>query len=101
MTVVATSMHFAFELARIGEAGCLLNGQRVHIGPQAQGTPLAIVKGADHAGATQSSMHGIAPALQAISDQVTGHELLETEFRMRVNALTQLNHLILNIADTG
>ncbi|MNZ84911.1 hypothetical protein D3C78_1036830 [compost metagenome] len=101
MTVVATSMHFAFELARIGQAGGLLDGQRVHIGPQAQGATLAIVKGADHSGTTQSAMHGIAPLLQAIGDQVTGHELLETEFRMRMNAVTQLNHLVLNIADTG
>ncbi|MNY74284.1 hypothetical protein D3C86_2132770 [compost metagenome] len=59
------------------------------------------MKVADHSGAAQPAMHGITPALQAIGVEVTGHELLETEFRMRMNTVTQLNHLVLNIADTG
>ncbi|MNT17612.1 hypothetical protein D3C72_1527700 [compost metagenome] len=95
VAVVAAGMHDALVAAGVRQAGGLLDGQRVHVGPQSQA--LAAVAAAQlpyDAGAAQPALHVIAPLRQALRHQVAGAEFLEAEFGMAVDVPADRDELV-------
>ena len=73
LPVVTTRVHQARMATGVWQPGGLLNRQRVHIGTQTQlARTCAALELPHDTGATQATRHRIAPALQALCDQITG-----------------------------
>ena len=90
VSVVAAGMHQTRMATGMGQAGGFLNGQRVHVSPQAQlAQTIAAFKLSHHTRATQAACNFIAPLLQALCHQVAGAKLLESNFGVLVNVTTQ------------
>ena len=90
VAVVAAGVHQAGVAAGIGQAGRLVDRQRVHVGAQAQpARTRAALELPHHARAAQAASNGVAPALQPLGHQVTGAKLLKTDFWVLVDVAAQ------------
>ncbi|MNJ58744.1 hypothetical protein D3C77_543960 [compost metagenome] len=62
---MTTGVHAAWVLAAVCRARCFVDGQRVHVGAQAQPAgAAAIAQHTDHTGLADAGVHFIAPLLQ-------------------------------------
>ncbi|MNO60086.1 hypothetical protein D3C76_506890 [compost metagenome] len=86
MPVMAASVHAALVAAAVGSAGGLVNGQRVHVGTQAElAWAAAVAQHADHAGLADACVHLVAPVFEQLRDQGRGAAFFETEFGVSVD----------------
>jgi hypothetical protein len=73
----------------VGKGVELLHGQRVHVGPQADGPAtgpaVAPVHDAHHAGGAHAPMDGDAPFGQPPGHDIGGAHLFEAQFGVRVD----------------
>jgi hypothetical protein len=87
--VMAAGMHQAGPFARIGQAGLLLDRQRIDVGTDADGvTVSAIPQRADDAGPSEAAMHLIAQRSEPASDEVGGPYLLKAKLGMAVQGMS-------------
>ncbi|MCY1232900.1 hypothetical protein D9M72_454160 [compost metagenome] len=94
MPVVAAGVHLAGDGAGVGQAGLLLDRQRIHVGADAEClAAVTLAQGADQASRAQAAMHGVAPRRQLLGDQVAGAALLEGEFGMGVDLVADPDEL--------
>ena len=88
MPIVAAGVHAALVLAAVGGTGGLMNGQRVHVGTQAEAAPAtATAQHAHHAGLANAGVHFVAPLFQEAGDQRRGAVFFEAQFRVGVNIM--------------
>ena len=83
MAIVAACVHPAWLAAGVGQAGLLVDRQSVHVG--AYGDRARTRTGLErrhHARAAEAARDGIAPAFQALCNEVRGLELLIGQFRV-------------------
>jgi hypothetical protein len=106
MTVMAASVHATREPRRVWEACCLLQGQRIHVGPQPDrlpGTPT--VDDTDDAGLRDSRVHFIdAELAEALNDEVGSLVAVERQLWVLVQVPAPCSHLVCNCryaVDTG
>jgi len=79
--VMAASVHDAHIAAGIRQAGGLFDGQRVHVGAQAQRfAAIAALELPDHAGPAQAAGDLIAPLLELLGHQIAGTVFLVAHF---------------------
>ena len=86
VAVVAAGVHAAMGFARVRQAGGLDDGQRIHVGADAQ-PPRAV---ADFhlrhdAGLADACVHLVAPFTQQVGDQLGGRAHLEAELGVGVD----------------
>ena len=94
VAVVAAGVHLAVVAAGVGQPGGLDDGQRVHVGADADAlAAVAVAQPADDAGAAQAAVHLVAPGGQALGHQVAGGMLLEGQFGVLVDVVAQAHHL--------
>ena len=94
--VVAAGVHHAVVGGLERHVHCFLDGQRVHVGADADGRPVAGADLRDHAGATDAGLHvGVADLGQRIGHELRGAHLLEAQFRVFVDVAAQAHHLVL------
>jgi len=90
----------AGSLAGKGQAGHLLDGQCVHVGPQGHyRARQAALEHGDHAGFAHLGTHLQAQGLELLGDQGGGLELLIAHFRVLVNGVAQVDHLRIDRSD--
>jgi len=92
--VVAAGVHHTGHLGGVGHVILLLDGQRVHVGPQGDGRAFSAGKVADDAGAGHAAAHGNAQLSQARRHQPGGVVLLERQLGMAVDGTTERYQLV-------
>ena len=86
MPVVAAGVHAALMAAGVFSAGGFYDGQRVHVGTQAQfAWAAAIAQHADHTGFADAGVHFVAPVFEQLRDLGRGAAFFETEFGVGVD----------------
>jgi hypothetical protein len=86
VAVMAAGVHAAMGLARIGQARGLDDGERIHVGADAQPPRAAADLELGHdAGLADARVHLVAPFAQQVGDQLAGRAHLEAEFGVGVN----------------
>jgi hypothetical protein len=87
---MAAGMHQTRMATGMGQASRFLNGQGVHVSPQAQlASASAAFELTHNTRATQAACDFIAPLLQALCHQIAGAKLLESDLGVLVNVTTQ------------
>ena len=76
-------------LAGIGKAGCFLDGQRVHVGAQHDGRPVAVAEQADDAGLSDARRDFVAGRAKTVCRQSRRASLLHRQFGMRMHVLVK------------
>ena len=94
--VVAAGMHDAVVGGLERHVHLLEDGQRVHIGADAEGRAVAGADLRHHAGATDAGLHVFVADLgQRVGHQLRGAHLLEAQFRVFVDVAAQAHHFVL------
>ncbi len=100
MAVMAAGVHLAEHLAGPGLAAGFGDGQRVHVGAQADAPGAgARAQCAHDAGAAQAAMHFITPARQTLGHQIGGGVLFIGKLRVAVDLVTDRDHFFFVGAD--
>ena len=81
------------DLAGIGKAGRFLDGQRVHVGAQHDGRPLAVPKQADHAGLSDTRRDFKACGAKMICRKCRRARLLHRQLGVRMHILVELGQI--------
>ena len=81
------------DLAGIGKAGCFLDGQRVHVGAQHHGRPLAVPEQADHAGLSDTCRDFVAGCTKTVRRQSRRARLLHRQLGMRMHILVEFGQI--------
>ena len=90
VAIVPAGVHQTCLDTGVGQAGGFLNGQGVHVSPQAQlARTIAALELTHHTRATQAARDGIAPARQALGHQIAGAKLLKTDFWVLMDVAAQ------------
>jgi hypothetical protein len=76
-------------LAGVGKTGRFLNWQRVHVGAQHDGRPLAVSEQAYDTGPADPSRHLVAGCPKTVRHQFRRAGLLHREFGVRVHVLVE------------
>ncbi len=83
------------------EAVELVDGQRVHVGAQADGAVrIAGAQRADDAGLAQAAMDVEAPARELLGDDVGGAHLLEGDLGVPVYVAPDFDQLVMMLGDS-
>ena len=86
--VMATGMHLASGARSVSQIGCLMNGKRVHVGPDADGAPAASFdKRSDNACAGNTRRHRKAELAEFLGNNLARPEFLKAKFRMHVQVM--------------
>ncbi|MNS20533.1 hypothetical protein D3C72_522720 [compost metagenome] len=102
MPVMAAGVHAALVLAAVRGAGSLVDGQRVHVGAQAQAAwAAAIAQYADHAGLADTGVHFIAPFFEQLGNQRRSAAFFEAQFRVSVDIVTDCVQVAGHIVQPG
>jgi hypothetical protein len=90
VAVVPAGMHHAIVHAAVTKGVGFMDGQRVHVGPQAQTlVPAAAHQLRHQACSGQPARDGVAPAFQLLRNQGRGAKLLQAQLWMAVQVLAQ------------
>ncbi|MNE49295.1 hypothetical protein D3C80_1438030 [compost metagenome] len=99
---MTTGVHAAWVLAAVCRTRCFVDGQRVHVGAQAQPAgAAAIAQHADHAGLADTGVHFIAPCLQQSGDQCRGAAFFKAQFRVSVDIVTNRVQVAGHVGEPG
>jgi hypothetical protein len=100
--VVAAGVHHAVALRAPGHRVFFLDGQRVHVGAQADAPPKGVAPAAHHrhqTGAPQATVHLIDPAAgQFARHQFGGDMLLEAQFGVAMQLVPDLDQVTMMLA---
>ena len=101
VAVVPAGMHLTVRCRSMVACGPLNDRQGIHIRPQPHRAPLAprSPKGSNDAGLTQPTVHFETPIRETTGNQVSRTNLLESEFRMRVDVAPQSDQLVFKNLD--
>ena len=92
--VMAAGMHEARPAAAPGRARGLLDGQRIHVGAQAEAPAAgATHEAAHHAGAADAPLDLVAPGFELVGHERCGAVLLEGQLRLAVDVAPQGDEL--------
>ena len=100
VAIMTTGVHGADAPAGPGEGGGLDDGQRVHVGADADGlAAVADFQLRDQARAGDAAVNAVAPPGEQPGNEVGGGVLLEREFRVLVDAPAHVDHLRQHIGE--
>ena len=89
-------------LAAVGRARCFVDGQRVHVGAQAQAAwAAAIAQHADHTGFADAGVYFIAPFQEQPGDQRRSAAFFEPQFRVGMDIVTDRVQVAGHIVQPG
>ena len=90
VAVMAAGMHLAGEFRFVGAVWDLRHGKGIHVCAKTNAArAVAHLQRADHAGAAETAVHLQPGALKQIGDDGARSFLFETQFRMRVQIMTE------------
>lgn len=96
VAVMTAGVHHAAVGAGIGQSGDFFNGQRVHVGTQAERFPRAALQSGDNAGLSYMARNPITPLGQQLCHQIAGGEFIESQFGVSVDMAANGDHFVLN-----